>query len=98
VAQETFVANYLATTTMSPEATALLDAGRAVYSEYYNQLPNLQHAKYHLQAWNPGWYQIRMALQAEGLATTGLAAVKTSLLAMKAKLEPQVYSSGFLDP
>ena len=93
---ETFVHNWLADQELSDEAKNLLEAGRAVYKLFYDNLPQLMLVKYSLQSWNPGWYQVRNSLADANLGKAELDAVKSAHAALKAKLEPRVYELGFL--
>jgi len=95
-ADETFTHNWLKAQDLSPEAIALIDAARAVYALFYSNLNNLMQAKYSLQSWNPGWYQVRKSLEEAELGSIELEAVKAAHQALASKIKPQVYSLGFL--
>ena len=70
---------------LSAEALAVLDAAKAIYKRFYLELERLDVARWKIEAWDAGWYQIRMALGAT-----------IDLSTLSAKLEPQIYELGFL--
>jgi len=95
-AKNTWACEWLYHRQHSPEVLALLRAGAAAYAAFYANLPQLMQKKWHLQKWNVGWYQVRMALKEAGI-TAELDAVKVAHKALADKLRPQVYSLGFLE-
>lgn len=95
-AKDTFVATWLKGRTLSPEAQALLDAGRKVYQVFYKEWPNLNLSKFKINYWDCGWYQIRNALLEAELGLTELNAVKEAHTKLGNKLRPKVYEYGFL--
>jgi len=97
-AKDTFVATWLNGRTLSPEAQALLDAGRKVYEVFYREYTNLNRTKFKLSYWDAGWYQIRNALLDAGKGLEELNAVKIAHNKLRDKLRPKVYEYGFLSP
>ena len=98
-----FMARYLMDKTLSPEATAVRDAGRALWRAYFAETPPYTvRETYKLNRADVGWYQIRNALKARNDSGDGLP-VDFSLLnaaykTLTEKLVPQVYTYGFLMP
>ena len=70
---------------LSIEARAILNSGREIYKRFYAELERLDIARWKIENWDAGWYQVRMSLDA-----------KLSLEALSAKLLPQIYELGFL--
>ncbi|MBQ6297980.1 MAG: hypothetical protein IJK81_09915 [Selenomonadaceae bacterium] len=70
---------------LSAEALAVLDAARTIYKRFYIELERLDIARWKIESWDAGWYQIRMALGAT-----------LNLEELSAKLLPQIYELGFL--
>ena len=70
---------------LSTEALAVLDTARTIYKKFYLELESLDVRKFKIEAWDAGWYQIRMSL-----GTT------IDLSALSEKLLPQIYDLGFL--
>lgn len=95
-AEETFTHQWIKHRELSEEAKAVLSAARAVYKVFYENIRSLDSAKYLLGRWNPGWYQIRMALKDSKIGVKELEALKTAHEALRAKLEPQIYTHGFI--
>ncbi len=70
---------------LSTAAISVLDAARTIYKKFYAELERLDVARWKIESWDAGWYQIRMSLGAT-----------IDLSALSAKLEPQIYELGFL--
>lgn len=96
-AKDTFVATWLAGRNLSPEAKAVLDAGRKVYEVFYKEYINLNRRKFKLDYWDVGWYQVRNSLLDRDLGLAELNALKEAHNALRDKLRPKVYEYGFLD-
>lgn len=96
-----FMVQYLADKTLSPEAQAVLDAGRTLWQIYFAHTdPRSVRDEYKLNRPDVGWYQIRNALKARN-ATGDTVPVAFGPLeqvyqALTEKLQPQVFSLGFL--
>ena len=98
-----FMVQYMSGRTFSPEAAAVVDAGREIWREYFKRLPSIGYdirGKFKLNRADVGWYQIRQSLKAYGESAEGkptdFSAFETAYAALSAKLRPQVYSLGFL--
>ncbi len=70
---------------LSAAAKSVLSAARTIYKRFYSELERLDAARWKIESWDAGWYQIRMSL-----------GVSIDLSALSAKLEPQIYELGFL--
>ena len=95
-ADDRFASSWLATRKLSPQSQAVLDAARAVYQCYFAHLSELRTARFKIDTWDAGWWQIRSALADRELGSAELAAVKPAMDKLKAKLLPQLQSYGFL--
>jgi hypothetical protein len=84
---------------LSNEALDVLNAGRKLIRETFSIRKALHdnYPEYHLNAWDAGYWQIRMALKREGL-TPMLQDLKVKQRILKEKLKPNVYDLGFLYP
>lgn len=93
-----YIRRVLATRTLSAEAKALLDAGRRVWSAYFDEKDARSvREQFRLNRPDVGWYQIRNALKARGtLDTSGMPAVAAAHAALAEKLRPQIFSLGML--
>jgi len=98
--KETFVVDWLEKHIgfLSPEAKAVLDAGRELYKRFYKELPNLHKKKWKIETWNPGWYQIRMSMKEylKDKEFVELSNLGHAMNILRNKLVPKVYELGFL--
>jgi hypothetical protein len=86
---------------LSPEALAVLNAGRELWRAYFTQIPPYPvREEYKLNRADVGWYQIRNALKARNLednsAPVDFKPFENAYKALSEKLIPQVYEYGFL--
>jgi hypothetical protein len=95
-ADDRFASSWLAARKLSPQSQAVLDAARAVYACYFQHLTELRMAKFKIETWDAGWWQVRSALADRGLGEAELAAMKPAMDKLKAKLLPQLQAYGFL--
>lgn len=92
---------YLADRTLSPEALAVLDAGRGLWRAYFAQT-DVRTVRDELKLNRPdvGWYQVRKALQARNAsgdtAPVNFGPFERAYQTLTEKLQPQVFSLGFL--
>ncbi len=93
-----FMVNYLREKKLSPEAQAVLDAGRDIWRAYHKTpMPRKIREEFKLNRPDAGWYQIRKALEANTEnEMTDFAPFKAAYEVLSNKLRPMVYSLGFL--
>lgn len=93
-----FMVRYMAGMAFSPQATAVLDQGRALFQQFHaTAFPNKIRQEYHLNRADAGWYQVRRALEAYGdTQLTDFDPFKSAYAALTTKLRPQVFDLGFL--
>lgn len=93
-----FMARYMAGMTFSPEAQAVLAAGRALFRRFHaTQFPRKIRDEFKLGRADAGWYQVRRALEANSdTELTDFESFKTVYAALGAKLRPLVFELGFL--
>jgi hypothetical protein len=96
-----FMSQYLADKTLSTEALAVLDGGRGLWRAYFVETDvRTVRDQYKLNRSDVGWYQIRNALKARNAsgdtAPVNLGTFETAYQALTEKLQPQVFSLGFL--
>ena len=96
--QSDFMARHLATLTLSEEARAVLDEGLKLWRKFHaTRFERAVREKFKLNRSDAGWYQIRLALEADGdTHALELEMFKMVYAALSAKLRPQVYRLGFL--
>ena len=96
-----FMVQYLADKSLSPEALAVLNAGRGLWQAYFAQT-DVRTVRDELKLNRPdvGWYQIRNALKARNAsgdtAPIHFGPFELAYQALTEKLRPQVFSLGFL--
>ncbi|MBX9869584.1 MAG: hypothetical protein K2X63_07295 [Burkholderiaceae bacterium] len=96
-----FMVQYLADKTLSVEAQAVLNAGRTLWKSYfeYKDVRTVRD-EYKLNRPDVGWYQIRNALKARNASgdtvPVNFTPFETAYQALTEKLQPQVFSLGFL--
>ena len=96
-----FMVQYLADKTLSPEAQAVLDAGRTLWRTYFAHTDARSvRDEYKLNRPDVGWYQIRNALKARNesgdTAPVNFAPFEQAYQALTEKLKPMVFQLGFL--
>ena len=93
-----FMVRYMADMTFSPEAQAVLDEGRKLWTRFHaTSFPRKIRDEYKLGRPDAGWYQVRRALEAfSDTQFTDFNPLKAAYTALTAKLRPQVYALGFL--
>lgn len=96
--EDRYLASWLSGRVLSPEASTVILAAKNLYKTFYAELMNTRWMQFKIETWDVGIYQVRSALKDAGLASDELAALKDAHDALRAKLLPQVYSLGFLNP
>ena len=96
-----FMVQYLADKILSPEAQALLDAGRQLWRAYFSTTDTRAvRDEYKLNRADVGWYQIRNALTARNASgdtiPVNFSPFEQAYQVLTDKLRPQVFSLGFL--
>jgi hypothetical protein len=96
-----FMVQYLAGNPLSPEAQAVLDAGRRLWRIFFSHTDARSvRDEYKLNRPDAGWYQIRNALRARSAsgdtAPINFGPFEQAYQALTEKLRPQVFSLGFL--
>ena len=81
---------------LSPEARAVLDAARTLYREFYANLTSTPWMDWKIETWDVGFYQVRNAMK--DVATKGAPSLRIAHDALRAKILPQIYTFGFLNP
>ncbi len=93
-----FMVRYMEDMTFSPEAWAVLDEGRMLWTRFHaTSFPNKIREEYKLNRADAGWYQVRRALEVYGdTELTDFDPFKAAYAALTEKLRPMVYELGFL--
>jgi hypothetical protein len=96
-----FMVQYLADKTLSQEAQAVLDAGRTLWQAYFAHTDvRTVRDEFKLNRPDVGWYQVRNALKTRNssgdTAPVNFGLFELAYQALTEKLQPQVFSLGFL--
>lgn len=96
-----FMANYLRDKTLSKEARSVLNAGCALWKNYFqNTYPHTVREEFKLNRPDVGWYQIRNALKKRNESGENLpidfSPFESAYAALSDKLRPMVLELGFL--
>lgn len=96
-----FMVQYLTNKTFSAEGQAVLDEGKNLWKSYFNHIDaHTVRDELKLNRPDVGWYQIRKAIQARNVSgdfpPTDFTPFETAYKQLTEKLQPQVYSLGFL--
>ena len=96
-----FMVQYLADKTLSAEALAVLDTGRILWQSYFAHIDvRTVRDQFKLNRPDVGWYQIRNALKARNAsgdtAPVNQGPFEMAYQTLTEKLQPQVFSLGFL--
>ncbi|MBQ8111763.1 MAG: hypothetical protein IJ146_01020 [Kiritimatiellae bacterium] len=94
---------------LSPEARAVMSAARTLYRDFYANITHTPWVDWKIETWDVGYYQVRNAMKSLGGPASVPAmdgtepvppvkALREAHDALRAKLSPQVYSLGFLNP
>ena len=95
--EDRFLAKWLSSRKLSPEARAVMFAAEKLYAKFYAEICNTSWMDWKIETWDVGIYQIRQALKAAGIATDEISALKEAHDNLRAKLLPQIYGYGFLN-
>ncbi len=93
-----FLVRYMAGMAFSPEAQAVLDEGRKLWTRFHAiSFPHKIRDELKLNRADAGWYQIRKALEQYGdTELTDFDPFKSAYTALGNKLRPMVFELGFL--
>ena len=71
-----FVANWLAEQKLDPSSKECLEVGREIYKVFFEKFKDLPTAKFKIEHWDAGWWQIKRCLVEAGLEKERLARVE----------------------
>lgn len=94
--ESNFMSAYLRELTLSSEAKGVLDEGRKLWRTYHaTQFERKIRTEYKLNRPDVGWYQVRKALE-QSDEVVDFEPFKAAYDVLSRKLQPQVFSLGFL--
>lgn len=95
-AEDAFVATWLRGRTLLPEAAGVLKKGHQIYRFYFENIAQLPTAKFKIEAWDAGWWQIRKALGDVSLGNELIAEMKVLHGELREKILPEISRYGIL--
>ena len=93
-----YLARWLKGRDLSSEARNVLDAARALYQRFYADILDTNWVDCRIRTWDVGLYQVVQSVKGTGVAAGELAALRAAHMALRAKLLPQIYDLGFVNP
>ena len=92
--EDRYLAKWIDAHRLSPEARAVMNAARSLYREFYANITHTPWMDWKIETWDVGYYQVRNAMK----DFYDFASLREKHDALRAKLLPQIYSLGFLNP
>jgi hypothetical protein len=81
-----FVAKWLARQNLDSSSAELLDIGQRIYKSFFENFKDLPTAKYKVEHWDAGWWQIKRCLVEAGLEAERLGQIETLKKTIDARL------------
>jgi hypothetical protein len=85
-AENRFVAEWLAEQTLDSDCKELLEVGREIYKSFFKSFKDLPTAKYKVEHWDAGWWQIKRCLVEAGLEADRLEQIEE----LKKQIGPKI--------
>jgi hypothetical protein len=81
-----FAAEWLAKQALDSACEEILDIGREIYKSFFTNFKDLPTAKYKIEHWDAGWWQIKRGLVEAGLEKNRLEQIEE----MKMRIGPKI--------
>jgi len=99
--ESAFMSEYIGELTLSPEAQAVMDAGKAIWRCYFDGTDDWKvRTEFKLNRPDVGWYQVRNAIKARNVSGNAspidFKGFEDAYRCLGNKIRPQVYEFGFL--
>jgi hypothetical protein len=95
-ADDRFVAKWLAEQNLDSACERLLEIGREIYESFFKNFKDLPTAKYKVEHWDAGWWQIRRCLAEAGLETERLDEVEETKKRLGAEINEGTLALGII--
>ena len=92
-----FVSEWISKSNISKEATNVLETAEQIYKIYFENFGKLATAQFKIEWWDAGWWQIKHALNDQGLAEDLFEQLNEKQDELKGKILPQIISYGFIE-
>jgi len=80
------------------EASRVLELGASYYRLFFQNYNNVNRTKWKIEGANPGFYQIRNAMNEAGIGAEEYDELRAAVKALQDWIIPRVYEYGFLEP
>lgn len=91
-----FVANWLAKQKLDASSRELLELGREIYKVFFKNFKDLPTAKYKIEHWDAGWWQIKRCLVEAGLEKERFARVEEIKKQLNAEISETALQLGMI--
>ena len=91
-----FVANWLAKQKLDASSRELLELGREIYKAFFKNFKDLPTAKYKIEHWDAGWWQIKRCLVEAGLEKERFARVEEIKKQLNAEISETALQLGMI--
>jgi hypothetical protein len=95
-ADDRFIAKWLAGQNLDSDCEELLELGREIYKTFFKEFKNLPTAKYKVEHWDAGWWQIKRSLVEGGFETERLEQIEEIKKRIGAKICEQALELGII--
>lgn len=95
--KDRYVAKWLEKQKISRESEQVLEAGKKVYKEFYENIHLMAIQNWKIEYWDAGWFQIRRCLEEHNLGLDLLKELNIISSKLAEKILPQIEELGFLD-
>ena len=94
--EDRYIAQYLQTLKISPEANVVLEQAEKIYKLFYLESARLSFPKYKISTWDVGWYQVRMSLGEKCLGKEEMEILNSLRKKLGEIILPRLYEYGFI--
>lgn len=91
-----FVAQWLDSQKLNSDESELLDLGREIYKAFFQDFKDLATAKYKVEHWDAGWWQIKKCLVEAGLKTGQFAQIEEIKKRSGSKIREEALDLGII--
>jgi hypothetical protein len=94
--EDRFMAKWLAAQKLDSASETLLDLGREIYQAFFKNFKDLPTAKYKVEHWDAGWWQIKRCLVEAGLNKEQFAEIEALKKKIGLKINTEALNLGIL--
>jgi len=91
-----FVAKWLAEQKLDSDSETLLELGQEIYKIFFENFEDLPTAKYQVEHWDAGWWQIKRCLVEAGLKTERLDEIEEIKKQLGAEINEETLDLGII--